>query len=106
MGSGGSQPLSVVEQKEVLYEENMLAMMRDREEREFLVIQESQRVSRDKAQRLLTDYEERSRVKEITRLEEQGALASEGTVAEIDVDDRSLADLYAALSAGVDEANL
>ena len=104
MGSGGGGGLKAEDQITVLKEEAMLNRMATQEERAYQLKLEKERNASDKAQRLLKDYEERSRVKEIDRLEVEGAEASENEASVIDTD-TSLADLYAALSMGTDPIN-
>lgn len=90
------------EQRESLLEkENEFARIRDEEQREFLNMQEQQRMAREDSQRSLVKQEEAARLEELERKETEGAEVSE-TLAEPQDVDTTMADMFASLAYGTE----
>ncbi len=81
--------------------ENELAAERDQEQRDFLALQEEQRLAREESQRLLVQQEEEARLAELERLETEGAEVAESLEEPVDVD-TSVADMFASLAFGTE----
>ena len=101
--SGPSIPpgLSAADRERLLEKESELARIRDEEQREFLDIQERQRVAREESQRTLAQQEEAARLAEIERLETEGADVAE-TLEDPEDIDTTVADMFASLAFGTE----
>ena len=100
-GPSVQQGLSASDRERLLEKESELARIRDEEQREFLAIQERQRVAREESQRTLAQQEEASRLAEIERLETEGADVSE-TLEDPEDIDTTVADMFASLAFGTE----
>jgi membrane protein involved in colicin uptake len=96
--SGG---MSLADRESILEKENEYARIRDEEQREFLNIQEQQRMAREESQRSFTKQEEAARLEELERQETEGAEVSE-TLAEPQDVDTTMADMFASLAYGTE----
>ena len=93
--------MSAAVRERLLEKESELARIRDEEQREFLDIQERQRVAREESQRTLAQQEEASRLAEIERLETEGADVAE-TLEDPEDIDTTVADMFASLAFGTE----
>ena len=93
--------MSAADRERLLGRENELAAERDQEQRDFLALQEEQRLAREESQRLLVQQEEEARLAELERLETEGAEVAESLEEPIDVD-TSVADMFASLAFGTE----
>ena len=100
-GPSVQQGLSAADRERLLEKESELARIRDEEQREFLAIQERQRVAREESQRTLAQQEEAARLAEIERLETEGADVSE-TLEDPEDIDTTVADMFASLAFGTE----
>jgi len=96
--SGG---MSAADREALLVKENELASLRDQEQRDFLALQEEQRMAREDSQRMLAEQEESARLAELERLETEGADVAETMEEPIDKD-TSVADMFASLAFGTE----
>lgn len=93
--------MSAADRERLLERENELAAEREQEQRDFLALQEEQRLAREESQRLLTQQEEEARLAELERLETEGAEVSESIEDPVDID-TSVADMFASLAFGTE----
>ena len=102
-GGGPKIPagMSAADREGLLEKEGELASIRDQEQRDFLSLQEEQRLSREDSQRLLAQQEEASRLAELERLETEGADVAETMEEPIDKD-TGVADMFASLAFGTE----
>ena len=93
--------MSKADREALLVKENELASLRDQEQRDFLALQEEQRMAREDSQRMLAEQEESARLAELERLETEGADVAETMEEPIDKD-TSVADMFASLAFGTE----
>ena len=93
--------MSAADREGLLEKEGELASIRDQEQRDFLSLQEEQRLSREDSQRLLAQQEEASRISDLERLETEGADVAETMEEPIDKD-TGVADMFASLAFGTE----
>ena len=101
--SGPSIPagMTAAEREGLLQKESELAAIRDQEQRDFLALQEEQRLAREDSQRVMAQQEEAARLAELERLETEGADVAETMEEPVDKD-TSVADMFASLAFGTE----
>jgi hypothetical protein len=93
--------MSAADRESLLAKESELASIRDQEQRDFLSLQEEQRMAREDNQRVMAEQEESARLAELERLETEGADVAETMEEPIDKD-TGVADMFASLAFGTE----